>query len=150
MSDLADKLKELNIASAEFEQGQVYIAADEDVSIPDEKLSGRTVHPNRPVVVVTNHPSNEQPLYPTVLCAPLSHDISRKRDTDLVVTAEDDGVNQDSLLRLGLMQPFLKVDLKGPVATLSSDRIDQMLALILHMLGVDMEESGVAVDMLFD
>jgi len=147
--NLGDALKAQGIDSRTFEQGAVYLASDSDVKIPDEKLTGRTLHEIRPVVIVSNHPSNRNPLYPTVLAAPLSHDTSRKRDTDLEVTAAEDNVDQDSLLRLGLIQPFLKVDLKGPVAQLSQQRVEQMLALLLHMLGVDMEDSAAAVDLIF-
>lgn len=56
----------------------------------------------------------------------------------------------DKVLRLGLIQPFLKIDLQGPEGKLSEHRIEQMLALLLHLIGVDMEDTEAAVDLIFD
>lgn len=149
MSGLSSALKASGIDPRVFEQGEVYLAVDSDVKIPDEAITGRTTHPKRPVVIVYNHSTNQNPLYPVVMAAPLSHDTSKKRETDLEVFAREDGVVSDSLLRLGLIQPFLKVDLEGPVAKLSEQRIIQMLSLILHLLGVDMEDTEATVDLIF-
>ncbi len=142
-------LKQLGIETRAFEQGEIYIAEDSDVKIPDEKITGRTLHPNRPVVIVTNHDCNSDPFFPTILAAPLSHDVTKKRETDLEIFAATDGVSQDCLLRLGLTQPFLKIDLKGPRGKLPTERITQMLALYLHMLGVSMDDTDAAADLLF-
>jgi len=50
------------------------------------------------------------------MAAPLSHNLSYKRDTGLELLANrDGGVEHDSLLRLALAQPFHKIDLEGPV-----------------------------------
>lgn len=149
MSSISNFFREKGIDTRAFEQGEVYIARDIEVKIPDEKLTGRTNHDKRPVVILYNHSTNSNPLYPIVVAAPLSHKITRKRESDLEVFAEKDGLEQDSLLRLGLAQPFLKIDLEGPVAKISDERIEQMLALLLHLLGVDMEDTDAAVDILF-
>ncbi len=124
----------------DFKQGEIYLVGDEEIHFPDEKFTGRTRHDDRPVVVVTNHPSSGDPTYPLVLVAPLSHRVEFKREVDLEVLASAEHVEQDSLIRLGLIQPVCKVDLRGPVARLSSGKVDEMLALVIEMLGVDLQQ----------
>lgn len=138
---LRNLLRSKGIDNREFIQGQVYIATDTDVKIPDDIFGKRTLHENgRPVVIIYDVPDNKNPLVRTVLAAPLSSKIEYKRETDLYLD-EADGVERPSLLRLGLTQPFLKVDLQGPVRTLTEDAIDKMLALQLHLMGVSLEET---------
>ncbi|RKO65683.1 type II toxin-antitoxin system PemK/MazF family toxin [Desulfofundulus salinus] len=145
MYNLRAALKKAGIDNRRFEQGEIYLVGDEEVKIPDDKITNRTFHNTRPVVIVYNHPTNWDPLYPIIVAAPLSHEITRKRETDLEVFASEDGVECDCLLRLGLIQPFLKCDLHGPKGKLSERRIEQMLALLLHLLGVDMDDADTAV-----
>jgi len=149
VQDLSEAIRKSGLDPRQFEQGQIFIAKDPDVKIPDTKITGRNTHTGRPVVIITNHSINSSPCHPCVLAAPLSHDITKKRECDLEVFAATDEVEKDCLLRLGLAQPFLKVDLDGPKGKLSEDRIHQMLALFLHLLGVSMEDCETAVDLLF-
>jgi len=140
MSLLGDRLKKAGIDKRSFEQGEIYLAKDPDVKIPDSTLTGRTFHNKRPVVIVFSCVVNKEPLYPVVVAAPLSHDVSRKRAIDLEITAEGSGADSDSLLRLGLIQPFLKIDLEGPVGKLASQQVDQMVGLLIELSGVDLGE----------
>lgn len=150
MSGIADQFRSKGIGCRSFQQGEIYLAVDKEVKMPDEKIFGREFHDKRPVVILFDHLTNNQPTFPTVVAVPLSHNVTKKRDSDLFVPASDSGVKYDSLLRLGLIQPFLKIDLEGPVGELSEDVVDQMLALVLHMLGVDMEDSEAAVGIIFE
>lgn len=120
-----------------FEQGQIYLVKDLDVKIPD--TAPRTLHPKRPVVILHSCSLNSNPAHPRVLAAPLSTRTDLKRECDLELRAPQDGVKVDSLLRLDLAQPFLKEDLEGPVGVLSEEAVEQMIALQLHLLGVDLE-----------
>lgn len=138
------KLRELfkgnGIDNREFKQGQIFLAVDSEVKIPDEKFTGRTLHEERAVVILYNTSDNSNPLALTVLAAPLSSQTQYKREVDLLLY-EEDGVKRESLLRLGLTQPFCKIDLKGPVGTLTEEAIDRMIALQLHLMGVSLEEA---------
>lgn len=133
-------LKAAGIDKRIFEQGNIYLADNEGIVFPDDKLfPKRKQKKDRPVVVVYNYIGNHNPLYPLVVIAPLSTVTSKKREMDLELDIQD-GVKSPCLLRLGLIQPILKIDLRGPVGKLSQDAIDRMLSLCIHLLGVTMEE----------
>ncbi|MGE5483700.1 MAG: type II toxin-antitoxin system PemK/MazF family toxin [Ignavibacteriales bacterium] len=150
MQSIEAQFKRLGIDRRSFRQGEIYIVKDKDVQIPDSKFTktGRVFHENRPVVIVYDHLYNSEPTYPLVVVAPLSHDTTRKRVCDLELFAARDGVDQDCLLRLGLIQPLCKVDLEGPAGRLDATTIDKMLALLVHLLGVSLnDEDRGAVDL---
>lgn len=120
----------------EFRQGQIYLVDDQTVVIPD--TVPREYKNKRPVVILYNHELNANPLFPRVVAAPMSTRIDLKRITDLELEPSD-GVAFRCLLRLDLVQPFLKDQLEGPISSLREDAIDKMLALAALLLGISME-----------
>lgn len=106
----------------EFHQGEIFLVQDELVSIPYTLLDlrGRVYHHHRPVVILYDTPSNANPNWYTVVAAPVSHRVDMKRETDLVCTKSEGGFKRDSVIRLGLVQPFLVLIWKTKGKTKSS------------------------------
>ncbi|OPX89564.1 MAG: hypothetical protein A4E53_01487 [Pelotomaculum sp. PtaB.Bin104] len=126
----------------EFKQGEIFLVKDELVNIPDTflDLRGREYH-RRPVVILYDISSNANPNSFTVITAPASHRTDLKRESDLICLKSKEGFKRDSLIRLGLIQPFLKVDLDGPVGRLPDDQLLNLIALMLYLLGVDLRNN---------
>ncbi|MCL6480053.1 MAG: type II toxin-antitoxin system PemK/MazF family toxin [Peptococcaceae bacterium] len=124
----------------EFRQGEIFLVKDELINIPDTflDLRGRAYHRRRPVVILYDIPSNINPNSYTVIAAPASHRTDMKRETDLICPKSEGGFKQDSIIRLGLIQPFLKIDLEGPVGRLPEKQLLDLVALMLYLLGVDL------------
>lgn len=123
----------------EFEVGEVYYIKDELVSIPDADRTTmrRRAHEGRRVVIAHNNYLNADPTWPLIHIAPLSHRVDLLKETDIEVTddpKDGDGVSENSIIRLALVQPVLKVDLERLVGKLSRDKITEMLALQEDML----------------
>lgn len=127
----------------EFRQGEIFLVKDELVNIPDTflDLRGRTYHRRRPVVIIYDASSNANPNSYTVIAAPVSHRIDMKRETDLICPQREGGFKQDSVIRLGLLQPFLKIDLDGPVGRSPDNQLINLTALMLYLLGIDLRSS---------
>lgn len=143
MAAMREAFRKRGYDNRDFKQGEIYLIRDEEIHFPDEKFTGRTKHNERPVVILTDHDINSDPTYPLILVAPLSHKLEWKREIDLEVGAPAEQVQQSSLVRLGLIQPVCKVDLHGPVGRLSSEKVDEMVALLIEMLGVDLQHDQV-------
>lgn len=133
-----DSVLEL-IDNREFKIGEVYFLNDQFISIPDEDRTSkeRNVHDRRPVVVTHSNSENCNHLCPVITVAPLSHRIDLKRTFDLRVCKGKDGLLMDSLVRLRLMQPVLKVDLEKFQSRLSEPKIEELVAMQLIMLGIE-------------
>ena len=128
----------------EFKQGEIFLIKDELVNIPDTvlDLKGRVYHSRRPVVILYDTPSNANPNSYTVIAAPVSHRTDLKRETDLICSKNEKGFKKDSIIRLGLIQPFLKIDLDGPVGCLPDEQLINLVALMLYLMGVDLRNNN--------
>jgi hypothetical protein len=122
-----------------FKYGEIYLEKDEVVSFPEEKYtSKRTTHQKRMVCIIHHCSSNENRFVWTLNAAPFSGQIHQKRDTDLEIVPEDGNyINRKSLVRLGAAQPFLKIDLDGPVGILTDTQLLQLSAFQLKLAGID-------------
>ncbi|MDI6706672.1 MAG: type II toxin-antitoxin system PemK/MazF family toxin [Bacillota bacterium] len=124
-----------------FQIGEIYFIKDELVSIPDADRveNGRDIHEGRRVVIIHNHEQNNNKLCPIVTIAPFSHRIDLKRPHDLIVTLEDveGGLKVDSLIRLSLMQPVLKIDMERCIGSLKDYKVEELIAMQIEMLGIE-------------
>lgn len=127
------------IDEREFHIGEIYKINDQLISLPaiDRLEKDRLIHEERWVVVVHSYEENINPLCPVVTVAPLSHRIDLKRPYDLPVFKDQDDVKTDSLVQLKLLQPVLKVDLGEFIGSLSEEKIEEMIAIQLLMIGID-------------
>ncbi|EES72630.1 MULTISPECIES: hypothetical protein [Paenibacillus] len=122
-----------------FNYGEIYMIKDKLVSFPESRYtSGRTLHDKRMVCIIHHCESNGNKHIWTVNAAPLSTRTDMKRDTDLELEPEEGNYfNRKSLIRLGAAQPFLKVDLEGPVGKLNTGQLMLLSALQLKLAGID-------------
>lgn len=125
-----------------FAYGEIYLVKDEDVTFPESEFTkGRTFHGKRMVCIIHHCSSNENKYIWTLNAAPFSSQINQKRDTDLEVGPDEGNyINRKSLVRLGSAQPFLKIDLEGPVGKLTESQLLQLSALQLKLAGIDVNE----------
>ncbi|ONK21238.1 hydrogenase [Bacillus sp. VT-16-64] len=121
----------------EFKYGEIYKIKDELVNFPESEFTPRTYHSSRFVVITQHCNANLDRNIWTLNAAPLSSKIHMKRDTDLEIEPNDyNYIDRKSLIRLGTSQPFLKIDLEGPVGKLSPEQQKELAALQLKLAGV--------------
>lgn len=66
----------LGITGRKVQRGEIYLIADDLIVLPETRLPskpGRELHENRPVLILQTNLDNDDPLYLTILAAPLSH-----------------------------------------------------------------------------
>jgi hypothetical protein len=121
----------------EFNYGEIYLIKDDLINFPESLFVGRTFHEVRPVVVTYHSVTNQNKRIWTINVAPISTQVDFRRDTDLLIDpAEGNYINRTSLIRLGLSQPVLKVDLEGPVGSLTRSQKLQLAALQMKLAGI--------------
>lgn len=121
----------------EFRFGEIYRVKDKLVDFPESRFVQRTYHSIRCVVIIHHCNANLDKRVWTLNAAPVSSQTDMKRDTDLEIEpCEGNYINKPSLIRLGAAQPFLKIDLDGPVGRLSEDQQKALSALQLKLAGV--------------
>lgn len=123
-----------------FRFGEIWLVEDSLISIPDGDYTehpGRNLHSIRPVMIVQNNQNNVDPFSHTISIAPLSSKVEYKQRFDVLLTSARDGVEKDSLVRLWLAQPVLKVDLEHCVCVISEEAMAEVLDAQLEWLGLD-------------
>lgn len=138
---LRDALKHVGITGKHIERGEIYLVPDELIGFPKDRIPSqptRTIHEQRPVLILQTDADNAEPLYLIVLVAPLSHRIDLKGEQDYKLKTGQGGLKQDSLVHLGLVQPILKTELQGDAIgkldTLAMNDIDAILAANLGLI----------------
>lgn len=121
-----------------FEFGQIYLIADELVTIPDADrvINGREKRKVRPVVIVSNNDQNCNPVCPIVTIAPLSKRVDLFRPNDVELFAERDGVAMDCILRFSLTQPVLKKDIGELKGEISIEKKQELITVIEEFYGL--------------
>ncbi len=120
-----------------FPYGSIFVIKDELIEFPESLFVGRTFHKLRPVVITYHSSTNSNKNIWTINIAPISTQVNFKRDTDLeIMPGSGNYINSTSIIRLGLSQPVLKVDLDGPVGELTREQKIQLAALQLRLSGV--------------
>ena len=133
----ADWRKVIASDEREFKFGEIYLIKDELIDLPESLFVKRTFHHNRPVVIHQHCDSNLNKHIWTLNAVPISSQVDYKRDTDLEIKPENGNyIYKDSLIRLGLAQPFLKVDLEGPVGVLTDDQMKDLAAIQMKLTGL--------------
>ncbi|WP_456273408.1 hydrogenase [Bacillus sp. AK031] len=121
----------------EFHFGEIYKVKDELVNFPESQIVNRTYHHKRMIVITQHCSANLDKNVWTLNAAPLSTAVNMKRDTDLEIEPDTGNfIKKDSLIRLASSQPFLKIDLEGPVGKLTTDQQKMLSALQLKLAGV--------------
>lgn len=136
---IRDAFQRIGVKAKRVRPGEVYLVKDELISIPETRLPGekRERHEYRPVLVIQCEEDAQDRFCRITIIAPFSHRVDLKRTQDLELRHEDTGLDHDSILRLGLIQPILKVELsRKPVGRLSGERVEQVLALVARNVGM--------------
>ena len=138
---LRNAFEHVGIRGGQIERGEIYLVNDDVIVLPEERIPSRparTIHENRPVLILQTDSDNADPLYPIVLIAPLSHRVDLQCEKDYVLRARQGGLDQDSIVHLGLVQPILKTDLQenpiGKLDALTMNDIDAILAANLGLI----------------
>lgn len=95
----------LKISSHTFQSGGIYMTKDINVLFP-----GRNIVEDKPrmVVVLGNKNDLNDPLLPTLLAAPITTVLEGETTQCLPVSAGVGNLDQDSLIKAGMIQPILK------------------------------------------
>ncbi len=131
----------LGITGRKVQRGEIYLIVDALIVLPETRLPskpGRELHENRPVLILQTNLDNDDPLYPTILVAPLSHRVDLQDQRDFNLSAGQASLEHDSIVQLGLTQPVLKIDLQGEapgkVGDITMNDIDAVLAANLGLI----------------
>jgi len=136
---LRDAFKKAGVKPRRVRRGEIYLVKDDLIQIPETRLPGqkRKKHEERPVLVIQCKEDAQDHYCYTTIVAPFSHRVKLKRAQDLELSRKETGLDYDSILRLGLIQPILKVDLsEKPIRRLSKTGIQEVLALLARNVGI--------------
>src|ERR1700739_4051683 len=131
--DLREALKGAGVSGLKISPADVFIASDQAIVIPETKTEDRKYHEKgRTCIVLSNRTICSSISFPIVSIAPTSHRVELKAATDFPLKATpENGLNQDSLVMLGHVQPLRKVDLIKKIGVLPPDIWTKLL---VHML----------------
>jgi mRNA-degrading endonuclease toxin of MazEF toxin-antitoxin module len=112
--------------------GGVYILR-EAVSTPDgHKAGNRKAHDFRAVILLSNQTICNSIASPVVTIAPLSSKLVPRAETDLIIgRSTKNGLEHDSRIMFGYVQPVLKDELERQIGELDDREWDSVMAKIL-------------------
>jgi mRNA interferase MazF len=129
----SSRLQETTKKTAKLVSGGVYILRDHSVSIPDaDKVGNRNQHDFRVVVLLSNQTVCNSIACPVVTIAPLSSRLIPRAETDLIIgRSTKNGLNHDSRIMFGYVQPVLKDELERLIGELDDREWDNVMAKIV-------------------
>jgi mRNA-degrading endonuclease toxin of MazEF toxin-antitoxin module len=133
MSIISDAFQKIGIGKVKVVAGGVYLLRDEVVRIPDSELAGnRTKHDFRTVVVISNQTICNSIACPVITIVPLSHSLTPRAETDLIIGhSTANGLDHDSRLMFGYMQPVRKSDLEKQLGLLEDHDWEHVMGKIV-------------------
>lgn len=133
MSVISDAFQKLGLAKIKVVAGGIYALRDDAIKIPDGDLKkNRTKHIFRTVVVVSNQTICNSVACPVVTVVPLSHILTPRAETDLnIARTEKNGLEFDSRLMFGYMQPVLKSDLEKQIGIFDDSEWQKVMCKIV-------------------
>lgn len=124
------------LSNINFEFGQIFLLDDSKISFPDEELVGqRKVHDFRPVLICQDNQYNTKPAFPTITIAPISRKGDYKTNLDYELLSKSEPVEENSYVRLYLLQPALKVNLTKCVGKITESSIEEIKAILYYYFG---------------
>ena len=126
--------------SREFALGEIWTVRDELLSLlPADRVHGarENYYPSRTVVVIQNSEENTDPTYPVIRVVPLTSQVRFMREFDVELNPQLDSVKKTCIARVQLAQPILKNDLYQKVGDISQDKIYEILAVEMKLIGID-------------
>ena len=134
--DLRSALKSAGASNLAIAPGDVCLAEDTKVVIPEAADDKRKLHPNgRTCVILSSAFVCDKITHPIVTIAPTSHRLDLKDVTDFELRRTvQNGLHVDSLVMLGHIQPIRKIDIFKKIGELSSGEWDLLLAHLLKIV----------------
>jgi len=127
----ADAFRKVGIFRVSVENGGIYRVRDGAIDFPAEDAADtRTKHDFRTVVVLSNQEQCSSIDEETVLVAPMSHDLSRKHPTDIIIRASAaNGLGgPGGRIILSHTQPILKTALQKQFGRFTDSEWDEVVA----------------------
>jgi len=123
----------------EISPGDIFLIADELVEFPEDELKiyEREHKGLRPIIILQCKEDCKSAYPRSILMAPLSSKIEVKFPYDFLVNKGEGGLHYDSVVRLGAIQPILKIHLKARSGAIEPDtykRLKQTLAANFGMI----------------
>ena len=118
-----------------FRRGDVHMAG---YAFPHEREAAAAsgVEKERPVLILQNDEDNDNQRYPLALAAPITtQKTGRVYDQDVLLTAGEANLQQDSKVLLGLAQPFLKARVGRRLGRLSPPKMREVDLKLLQLFG---------------
>jgi mRNA interferase MazF len=127
------RLQEATKKKAKLVSGGVYVLRDDFVSIPDgDKAGNRHQHDLRVVILLSNQTVCNSIACPVVSVAPLSSKLIPRAETDLIIgRSTKNGLDYDSRIMFGYVQPVLKDELERQIGELDDREWDSVMAKIV-------------------
>jgi mRNA-degrading endonuclease toxin of MazEF toxin-antitoxin module len=122
---MADQLKSAGLTTTQPNGYDIFTIADNVIIFPEERLGqNRTKHEKRLAIILQNDKDNNDPTIKICTIAPLS---TRKQfyrfDYLLKKSPDHPFLKDDSYIRIGHVQPVLKIDLKDKLGSVTKQSI---------------------------
>lgn len=131
--------------SREFSLGEIWKLRDELLTLlPTDRMAGqRKIYPSRTVVVVQNCLENNDEETLIIEVAPLTTTTRFMKRFDVLLHPNEDGNKRDDvrevcMAQIHLSQPMLKKDMYEKVGEISEEKKDEIAAIKLGLLGIDL------------
>jgi mRNA-degrading endonuclease toxin of MazEF toxin-antitoxin module len=126
-----------------FNFGDVFLCKDSIINFPDSVFyTKKEIHDLRPVVIIQDNYYNNNPASRMITIAPVSSEVKDKTRFDLELIKDLDSVNKNCFLRLCLIQPVCKIELKQHVGSICTDRKYEVRAILIFYLGLKEQDDN--------
>ncbi len=146
MAELYSEVESLK-DSREFAFGEIWKLRDELIRLlpSDRVVDKRKTYPSRTVLVVQNCLENNDEESLLIRVAPISTTIRFLQKFDVLLYPNEGNVKKDDVLRkcmaqIQLTQPVLKKDMYEKVGEISNDKKEEIAAIKLELLGIDIND----------
>lgn len=119
--------------------GEVWVIPDRRLTFGDYSESVRTRHENRYVLVMQGDEVSNNALCQTILVAPLSSQIQRKRPWEDMLSGSETPLTSPSIVKLQLIQPIPRRVLVADadyIGTIEDAVLDRMRLHLIQNLGI--------------
>lgn len=125
MKTLADQLKSAGFTTTRPNKYDIFIIVDNVITFPEERLEqSRTKHEKRLVIILQNDKDNNDPTIKICTIAPLSTSKQFYRLDYLLKKFPDHPfLKEDSYIRMGHVQPILKINLENRLGSITKQSI---------------------------
>lgn len=110
----------------------IYWIPDTAVNLPPLAGTARTLHPQRPFLVVSNDNDNARDEWLIVLGFPLSTSDEFRSPYDVLLAAGTANLPEDSWVRIPLLQPIAKTKISSDIGSVDSGIMERCFGQLLR------------------